>query len=45
MWNFRNIADEYRGKGQKEANHNRLLTIENKLRIDEGEVGRDGLNE
>ena len=33
MWNLRNEADEHRGRGEKrEANHKRLLNIENKLR-------------
>ena len=33
--------DEHRGRGQKEreANHKRLLTIENKLSVDGGELG------
>ena len=43
MWNLRNKIDEHRGRGKKrerEANHNRLSTIENKLRVPGGEVGR-----
>jgi len=41
LWNLRNKTDEYRGRGKKrEANHKRPLTIENKLRVVGGEVGR-----
>jgi len=41
----RNKTDEHMGKKKKrkkerEANHKRLLTIENKLRVAGGEVGR-----
>ena len=39
---LRNKTDEHRGKGKKrerEANHKRLLTLENKGRVAEGEVG------
>ena len=43
MWNLRNRTDEHRGgeKKGREANHKRLLTIENKLRI-AGGVGSGG---
>ena len=40
MWNLRNKTDEHRGrgkKGEREGNHKRLLTIENKLRVTGGE--------
>ena len=39
-WNLRNKTDEHRGRGKKEreGNHERLLTRENKLRIS----GREG---
>ena len=35
MWNLRNKTEEYRGRGKKEreANHKKLLTTENKLRV------------
>ena len=44
MWNLRNKTHEHRGKNvkkkrQKEANHKRLLTIGNKLRVDGVKVG------
>ena len=43
MWNLRNKTDEHRGKKkikrEREANHKRLLTIENKLRVAGGVVG------
>ena len=37
-WNAGNKTDEHRGRGKREgeANHKRLLTIENKLRVDGG---------
>ena len=43
MWSLRNKIDEYRGRGKKvrEANHKRLLTIENRLRVDGG--GEQGM--
>ena len=47
MWNLRNKIDDHRGKGEKrerETNHKRLLTIENKQRVDGGRRARDGLN-
>ena len=47
MWNLRNTTDEHRGRGvkiriktERKANHKRLLTMEIKLRIAGGEVGR-----
>ena len=47
MWNLRNLTDEHRRregkikmKREREANHKRLLNIENKLRVDAG--GREG---
>ena len=46
MWNLRNQTDEHRGRGKKEGskeNYKRLLTIQNKLRVDEGSWVRDGL--
>ena len=47
MWNLRKKAmnigegkkNKIRGKPEKEANHKRLLTIENKLRVAEREWG------
>ena len=39
MWNLRNKTDEQMGRGEKrdrETNHKRLLTTENKLRVDGG---------
>ena len=41
MWNLRKKTDEHMGrgkrkKGERETNHKRLLTIENKLRVDGG---------
>ena len=49
MWNLRNKTDEHRGrkkkKREREANHRRLLTIENKLRVDGARWVEDGLNE
>ena len=49
IWNLRNQTDEHRGRKRKkretEANHKRLLTIENKLRVVVGEVRQgDGPN-
>ena len=45
MWNLRNKTDETRGregkikiKTEREANHRRLLTMENKPRVAGGEV-------
>ena len=47
MWNIRNKAEDHRGregklngkKSERETNHERLLTLGNKLRVTEGEVG------
>ena len=41
MWSLRNKTDEQREGNQKkrEANRKRLLTLENKLKVAEGEVG------
>ena len=42
MWNLRNEMGKHRGRKNKkemEANHKRLLIIENKLRVAGGEVG------
>lgn len=38
MWNLQNNIDEHKGRGKRErdANHKRFLTIENKLRVDGG---------
>ena len=48
MWNFRNKTDEHVGrrktKREREANHKRLLRIENKLRVNEGRWGTGGLD-
>ena len=40
MWNLSNKTDEHRGRKKKErkANHKRLLTTENKLKVAGGEV-------
>ena len=35
---------EGRARGERETNHKRLLTIENKLRVDGGKWVGDGLN-
>ena len=44
MWNLRNKTNEHRGKKRGKL-RNRLLTIENKLRVTGGEVGEgNGLN-
>ena len=43
MWNLRKETDEHKGRRkikEREANRKRLLTIESKLRVDRGEVGR-----
>ena len=49
MWNLRNLAEDHggreRGKNKqsgREANHKRLLNIENKLRVDRGGGQREG---
>ena len=47
MWNIRNRAEDCRGKegkqngksSEREKNHERLLTIGNKLRVAGGEAG------
>ena len=45
MWNLRNKTDEHRGRERKiklterEANHKRLLTLGNNLRVARGEMG------
>ena len=46
MWNLRNKIEEHmgRGKKEKEANHKKLLAIENKLRVDGGRWVGDGLD-
>ena len=51
MWNLRNKTDEYMGRGKKkkkkrarETNHKRLLTMENKLRVDGDRWVADGLD-
>ena len=47
MCNLRNKTDEHMGRGKKrerEANHKRLLTVENKLRVNGGRWVGDGLN-
>ena len=52
MWNLRNTTDEHMGKGRKnkrkterEANHVRLLSAENTLKIDGGEINSKKLKE
>ena len=48
MWNIRNRAEDHRGRegklngksSEREKNHERLLTIGNKLRVAGGEVDR-----
>ena len=42
MWNLKSETNEHREeeKKEKEANHKRLITIENKLRIAGRELGR-----
>ena len=48
MWNIRNSTEDHRGrkgklngkKPEKETNHERLLTLGNKLSIGGGEVDR-----
>ena len=48
MWNIRNSVEDHRGREEKwngksserEKNHERLLTIGNKLRFGGGEVDR-----
>ena len=50
MWNIRNRAKDPRGregklngkKSERETNHERLLTIGNKLRVARREVGGGG---
>ena len=46
MWNLRNRTDEHRERKKEEraANHKKLLTTENKLRVDGGRLAGDGLN-
>lgn len=49
MWNLRKKTNEHmrrgkRKKGERERNHKRLLTIENKLSIDGGRWVGDGLD-
>ena len=47
MWNLRNKTDEHLGRGgreEREANHKRLLMIENKLWVDGGRLVGDGLD-
>ena len=46
MSNLRNKIDEHMGGGKRgrETNHKRLLTIENKLRVDGGTWRGDGLD-
>ena len=49
MWNLRNKTDEHmrggkRKKKERVTNHKRLLKIENKLRVDGGRWGGDGLD-
>ena len=47
MWNIRNSTEDHRGregklngkKSERETNHDRILTLGNKLRVAEGEVG------
>ena len=47
MWNIRNRAEDHRGgeeklnrkKSERGTNHERLLTLGNKLRVAEGLVG------
>jgi len=47
MWDIRNSAEDRRGrerklngkKSEKEINHERLLTLENKLRVAVGGLG------
>ena len=45
MWNLRNKTDEHRGQEKSiegnKPNHERLLMIENKLRVGEGRWMRD----
>ena len=36
MWNLKNKPDVHRREKKREAKHKRLLTIENKLRVDGG---------
>ena len=51
MWNIRNSAEDHRGregklngkKSEREKNHERRLTLRNKLRIAGGEGGGDGV--
>jgi len=47
-WNFRNKTDDHMGWGKKEkkreANKEKLLKIENKLRVDGGKWVGDGLD-
>ena len=52
MWNIRNSAEDPKGRegklngksSEREANYERFLTIENKLRVASGEVGgEDGV--
>ena len=48
VWNLRNKTDKYMGRGEeregRETNHKRLLTIENKLRVDGEMWVGDGLD-
>ena len=47
MWNLRNKTDEHTGRRggreERKTNHKRLLTRENKLRVDGGRWVGDGL--
>ena len=50
MWNIRNSERDHKGRGEggklsgekleRKTNHERLLTLGNKLRVAEGEEGR-----
>ena len=48
MWNLRNKTDKYMEKGgkrgERETNHERLLMIENKVRVDGGRWVGGGLD-
>ena len=43
MWNLRNKTHEHRGKKREANQETELLTIQNKLRVTGGEVGRGGI--
>ena len=51
MWNIGNSTEDHRGRegklsgksSEREKNHERLLTIGNKLRVSGGEGVRDGV--